>query len=194
MAGITWNGDKFLKKIDVQIEKALKKSANEVRDQITQNLKQPRPSGPPGGFPHVGYNAILWRAIFVGQLEDDGSVKRIKVGVAARVPYGLVQERGKVIHATKKKAMTVPISEEAGKWLASGKSARTFPKKLEPIIRPGKPTFLVEKHDGKGKRQKRWIIHFMLAKKVRIPARPFLAPSVVQKMPRIEQIFREHLA
>ncbi len=194
MAGITWNGDKFLAKVDAQIVKALKKSADELRDQITQNLSQPRPSGPPGGFPHVGYTATLRKAIFIGQIEDDGSVKRVKVGVAARVPYGYVQEFGKVIHATKKKALTVPISEEAKKWQATpGNSARTFPIPLEVIARPGKPTLLVERRDKKGQRNKRSVIHYLLARSVKVPARPYLRPSVVQKMARIEQIFREEL-
>jgi hypothetical protein len=194
MAGITWNGDKWLAKVDAQIVKALKKSADELRDQITKNLSQPRPSGPPGGFPHVGFTSTLRKGIFVGQIEDDGAIKRIKVGAAANIPYAWVQEFGKTIHATKKKALTVPISEAAQKWQATpGNSARTFPIPLEAIPRPGKPTLLVERRDKKGQRNKRSIIHYLLAKSVKVPARPFLRPSVVQKMPRIEQIFREHL-
>ncbi len=193
MPGIQWNGDKFLKRVDSQIDKALKLSAIEVRDQVVVNISQPRPKGPPGGFPHVGFTATLRKGIFVGQIEDSGGVKRIKIGVAARIPYGLIQEYGGVIHAKRKKALTVPISEDAQKWLARGGTARTFPTPLELIPRPGKPTLLVERRDGKGQRNKRIVIHFLLAKSVRLPARPFLRPSTSQKMARIEQIFREHL-
>ena len=151
-----------------QFYTALKQGAVELQKMVQKTLRTQsnrygeNPSAP-GTPPHRG------RSKLIGSIEWE-STGPLTARVGTKLIYGRVQELGGTIVA--KTAMTVPVSLEARKHLLNGGTARTFPRTLF-IWRTssGQTAYLAER------KKKTLIVHFMLAKQVTLPPRPYLRPT-----------------
>ena len=134
------------------------------------------------GEPPYAWSGSLRNSIINRWKEGDPNTQQ----VGTPLMHGRIQETGASI--TGRGLLTIPRSEEAIRHLKGGGTARNFPKKLTmvPSRRSG-ILFLVEAKRGGKKNPARSIIHFVLARHVRIPPHPWLVPSVTEHGPAMLQ-------
>lgn len=189
---VPWQGEKFYKRWDDELGRRTKTATRELHSAVQTNLriKKSRDAGEvggsraDGGFPGVNTQTLVRNVVM-----DNPSKHVGRVGIRRGFPAGMIHELGGVISPKSKRSLVIPISREAKRWMLSGASAADFKpargRELGKIMRPGRPTLLVEKVGGRNTRN---IIHFILVESVRIPARPFLVPTAKQMEPRIVEI------
>lgn len=163
---------------------ALKQAAVELQKMVqrtlrTQSNRYGENPSPPGSPPHRG------RSKLIGSIEWQ-STGPLTARVGTKLIYGRIQELGGTIVA--KTAMTVPVSLEARKHLLAGGTARTFPRTLfRWQTNSGQTAYLAER---KGKKLE---VHFMLAKQVTLPPRPYLRPTAesAEFRDKLKRIFHD---
>lgn len=100
-----------------------------------------------------------------------------------RVPYGRHLEYGAVIRPRKGRYLAVPVSTEARRAAAGGRSARTVPG-LKVITPRGKDPLLVR---PRGKDA--FDVMYALRRESRIAARPWLAPAMYRVRGSLQSVF-----
>jgi hypothetical protein len=138
------------------------------------------------GMPPYAFTGELRNKIENRQKEGDPNTRQ--VGAWKYLP-AVVQEKGANIHPGK--LMTIPRSDEAINFMMHhGAKARDFPKKLVMIPSRSRTGvfFLVEAKRGGSKNSARSVIHFILARNVRIPPHPWLVPSLKAHWPEMLKI------
>lgn len=125
---------------------------------------------PPYAWSGSGRNSVMQR-----QKEGDKLVRQ----VGSPLFYMRVQEMGANIHGTHG-LLTIPRTDEAIRHLKGGGTTRSFPRPLTLIpsrTRPG-VFFLIEAKRRGSRNAARTLIHFVLARNVRLLPRSWLASSV----------------
>lgn len=96
--------------------------------------------------------------------------------IGTNVRYAAIHQFGGVIVPNKGRALAIPLTREAE---AAGR-ARNFPRPLALVWEKGSDHgFLVEEQGGRAKKgfRARTILHYLLVRKVTMPARPYLGSS-----------------
>ena len=184
----TWNGKKLREQVQAEIDRRLTKVGGMLVKEAKQDLSRgnSRDGGPsPAGTPPYQFRGRLAKSV---TFKFKGLRKTRMIRVGTRSFVGYKQEVGGVIRPKSKKALAVPISLQARRHRGG---ARNFPIKLTMIKRRNKPPLLVdtskEKYTKKGKLRKnsRWVLHYVLTKKVTLPKRPWLRPLLQRRRRKI---------
>jgi len=140
------------------------------------NIGQGGRSSQPGGPPAVK-TGMLRRSFGVN---GPGSINEIRDGgltvrIGTNLPYARIQEYGGIIRPVNVKALPVPIGVEGQRVMREfGGDLRRAD--LTYIPRKGKDPLLV-RMIGKGKNARMQVL-FVLKQSVRLPARPYMRPTV----------------
>lgn len=145
-------------------------AANDLKERILERLSISNQRGQfpalPGESPHRG-NGDLMRSI---QARRIGPFQW-HVGSFGTI-YGLLQEIGGFIGVRNKQWLTIPTSKQAAAHRTRKGTALEFPAKLRFVPVPGRIdiAFLVDAAN-------QTVIHYLLKKRVYIPAHPYLRPA-----------------
>lgn len=156
---------KLDKAVSYGVDGAAEVFAQRVRSSLSKTLAgTSSPVGsPPSRQTGQLYSGITWHR--------DG--KGARVGVLKSIPYGAIQEFGKVVSATKGKFLPIPIHPLAKTRARMRRGPRSFPF-LHLIRTKAGKLLLVRKVGGKNAR---FEIYYVLKKRVNIPARPYFYPQ-----------------
>lgn len=163
-------------KMEAAIKAGLSASSQKVVDTSVASMGQRgggKPSAP--GSPPNRQSGSLSKSLVYAV---NGRTSR----VGTNIRHGRIQELGGTINAKSGKSLAVPIHDKA-KRLSSPRQAN-----LTYIKRRGKAPLLVKLVGGKNKRMELW---FVLLKRVKLPARPYLRPALAKVAPQMGTIFAD---
>jgi hypothetical protein len=155
--------------------------ANAIRSQM--GAKGAAGPGRPSSSSKLGRRSdALYDALDKG---GKGNIYELKVTDAALelttgisydlIPYWRIHELGGTIVPKRAKALTIPVTEEADKALRAAGSARALDLVFRPRRKTSKPNVIgVLGKEVSGAFQ----VWFVLASRVTIPARPYIAPGL----------------
>ena len=183
MPTIKWNDLPFKVYTKKQVIQKLEKVGQACTDHCKKKISGGRRWGGgeksgksgPGLPPHVDTGALR-QSIFWNLTSET------QVIFGTSKVYGLYLEFGAYIRPKNAKMLAIPWGPEALRHIRGGGTTRTFPKKLV-FVKTKFGGWLVEFQ------KKRSIQHFLLTTHARIPAHPFLRPTLTEMMPRIKEIF-----
>ena len=178
---IKWHGTKFSTHVHAEVVKRLKVVGAYMRRAVVNKLRKgnTRSMGPskPGQPPHRDtgklQQSIQW------QVYEDKKAPSVLIGASTPAIYAGILEKGGTIFPKKAKALSVPVSKEAKRHKGS---PTTFPRELTLVARFGRPPLLIEARKRVTK------IHYVLVPSVRIHARPFLRPTLMEEEKALKKI------
>ena len=176
-----WHGDKWLLKAQKRTEQAVQDACIFYQRKLKEILSifpggQSPPGAPPGKV-----TGMLGRSMQTDFSElPMGRTTGIYRGrVGTNVPYAKTNEQGGKISAKPGKALPVPLNRKAQRMQAavtkSGGGLRSLDLTFIDRSKKGKAPLLVQLV---GKRNPRTEVLFILKKSVRIPRRPYMAPTL----------------
>lgn len=182
IAGVTfkWNSQWLEKEVTAAMQSRMHTATEFLRSEVVKSISTSSRSGGPSlpkQPPHAN-TGHLRQSIF-GEVTTES--KSVTGSVGTTVIYGAALELGATIRPKTKKALTIPLTDKAGKY-----PAPKFPKPLTLVWPKGKKHGWLVETTGKMS-----IMHYLLTRgPVKLAARPYLRPALNTHWPTISKILK----